>query len=392
MMGLSERKASEGGLAADTKTIEASVPGAVGVGGGGSGRREPHKAESEPKQAQPQGENKSKQPLQQSKNIDRLLFLDDRFEHFEDLDEGYEDMDYSMEKATAANPNDSSQNASRAVEAQWAYHEPMDADQAFSTLKMIKDLTLFNSPLSQAQIKAETQSLVTQTVQIGPVQSQGGATQSGSQGAMSAANSTFSNNTSLGRIQTSDAASLQSTKAATLNLSNQSTAAQIQGGIAAGGVTQPTQMKVPHKTIEQLIIHNSDTAVKPIVGNKEIERIHDPPLNTQHLQFTPWTSDEVIEKINTAEIESHLSDVYTSIASNTTINEKISTLQYFESIIVNSNVSNSLINSAFMALLKKMLEQIKSPMIKIRVCSVVGLLIRHSTIIDNELAEIDIAS
>jgi len=31
-------------------------------------------------------------------------------------------------------------------------------------------------------------------------------------------------------------------------------------------------------------------------------------------------------------------------------------------------------------------------MIKIRVCSVVGLLIRHSTMIDNELAEIDIAS
>ena len=31
-------------------------------------------------------------------------------------------------------------------------------------------------------------------------------------------------------------------------------------------------------------------------------------------------------------------------------------------------------------------------MVKIRVCSVVGLLIRHSTIIDNELAEIDIAS
>ena len=100
----------------------------------------------------------------------------------------------------------------------------------------------------------------------------------------------------------------------------------------------------------------------------------------------------MVNNINTSEIESHLSDVYTSIASNTTINEKISTLQYFESIIINSNVSNSLINSVFMALLKRMLEQIKSPMIKIRVCSVVGLLIRHSTMIDNELAEIDIAS
>jgi serine/threonine-protein kinase ULK4 len=87
-----------------------------------------------------------------------------------------------------------------------------------------------------------------------------------------------------------------------------------------------------------------------------------------------------------------LSEVYNSIANNTTINEKICALQYFESIIINSNVSNNLINSVFMALLKRMLEQIKSPMIKIRVCSVVGLLIRHSTMIDNELAEIDIVS
>ena len=44
------------------------------------------------------------------------------------MDEGYEDMDYSMEKANASNPNDSSQNAGRVGEAQWAYHEPMDAE------------------------------------------------------------------------------------------------------------------------------------------------------------------------------------------------------------------------------------------------------------------------
>lgn len=85
-------------------------------------------------------------------------------------------------------------------------------------------------------------------------------------------------------------------------------------------------MKVPHKTIEQLIIHNSDTAVKPIVGNKEIEKIVEQSYNQQHLKFVPWTSEQVLQNINTTEIESHLSDVYTSIASNTTINEKISTL------------------------------------------------------------------
>ena len=58
-------------------------------------------------------------------------------------------------------------------------------------------------------------------------------------------------------------------------------------------------MKVPHKSIEQLIIHNSDTAVKPIVGNKEIERIVESTYNVAHLKFVPWTSDEVIAKINT---------------------------------------------------------------------------------------------
>jgi len=85
-------------------------------------------------------------------------------------------------------------------------------------------------------------------------------------------------------------------------------------------------MKVPVKTIEQLIIHNSDTAVKPIVGNKEIERIPEQTYNKSHLQFTPWPSEEVVANINTCEIENHLSDVYNSIANNTTINEKISTL------------------------------------------------------------------
>jgi hypothetical protein len=65
-------------------------------------------------------------------------------------------------------------------------------------------------------------------------------------------------------------------------------------------ITSPTQMKVPIKTIEQLIIHNSDTAVKPIVGNTEIEVIPEQTYNKKHLQFVPWSSEEVIDNINTA--------------------------------------------------------------------------------------------
>ena len=82
-----------------------------------------------------------------------------------------------------------------------------------------------------------------------------------------------------------------------------------------------------------------------------------------------------------------MSDVYSALASKDSVNSQLNALNYFESIIINSNVSNRLINSAFMSLLVKMLKTIKTPCIKSRLCSVVGLLIRHSTVIENELAE-----
>lgn len=78
------------------------------------------------------------------------------------------------------------------------------------------------------------------------------------------------------------------------------------------------------------------------------------------------------------------------MASNNTLNEKVNAILYFESIIVNSTVANRLINSAFMSLLARMMKSIKSPMIRVRLCSVIGLLIRHSTVIENEFAESEI--
>ena len=149
--------------------------------------------------------------------------------------------------------------------------------------------------------------------------------------------------------------------------------------------------KVPHKPIEQLIIHNSDNQVKPIIGNKEIEKVQEVSFNPENLTFQPWEAERITAKIDSQEIETHLGDVYQALAaSNSTINEKLNALFYFESIIINSNVSNRLINSAFMNLLVKMLKSIKTPGIKSRLCSVVGLLIRHSTVIENELAESEI--
>lgn len=124
--------------------------------------------------------------------------------------------------------------------------------------------------------------------------------------------------------------------------------------------------------------------MKPIIGNKDIEKtqsecVYDPDL----LQFQPWSKEDIEAQIEQASIETHLSDVYNAMARAGTVNDKLNTLTYFESIILNSNVANRLINSAFMSLLMKLLKTVKSSYLKIRLCSIIGQLVRHSTVIGN---------
>lgn len=139
------------------------------------------------------------------------------------------------------------------------------------------------------------------------------------------------------------------------------------------------------------MIHNSDTAVKPIIGNKDIEKTGELVFNNQTLPFEPWNSEQVAAKIESPNIESHLHEVYNAMAASGTVNDKLNVLVYFESIILNSNVANRLINSAFMGLLLKLMKNVKSPHLKLRLCSIVGQLIRHSTVIGNEVAESGLA-
>jgi len=75
------------------------------------------------------------------------------------------------------------------------------------------------------------------------------------------------------------------------------------------------------------------------------------------------------------------------MAASGTVTEKLNVLLYFESIIMSSAVANKLINSAFMGLILKLIKTVKSPNLKIRLCSILGQLVRHSTVIGNEVAD-----
>ncbi|KRX08559.1 Protein kinase-like domain [Pseudocohnilembus persalinus] len=147
--------------------------------------------------------------------------------------------------------------------------------------------------------------------------------------------------------------------------------------------------KVKQVPLEQLFTHNSDNAVKPIIGNKEIEKLQDVAFNEKALPFKAFPPDEVINCVESPMIEEHFEKIYTSLIPANS--DKLSILNYFENIIQHSNVSNRLINSSlFLKLLLKLLKTSKIIAIKIRLASIIGLLIRHSTVIENEVSQVGI--
>ena len=94
--------------------------------------------------------------------------------------------------------------------------------------------------------------------------------------------------------------------------------------------------------------------------------------------------------IETEHIEQHLEKIYNCLQNPAL--DKLNILNYFETIIQCSNVANRLINSVFVNLLVKITKNCKQTMIKIRLCSIIGLLIRHATVIEPEVAGVGISN
>lgn len=138
--------------------------------------------------------------------------------------------------------------------------------------------------------------------------------------------------------------------------------------------------------IQELIFHTSDFTVKPIIGNKEMEKPTEIIFVPQNLGLTPWTSEEILANSQNSLLEEHFHAIYSALTSQSTSADKLNLLNYFESIIISSNVANKLINSALISVFIKLLKSTKSAPIKIRICSIIGQMIRHATLINPELS------
>ena len=65
----------------------------------------------------------------------------------------------------------------------------------------------------------------------------------------------------------------------------------------------------------------------------------------------------------------------------------MNTLGYFETLCMDTGAANMLSNSSLMLLFVRMMRTSKAPALRIRLASVIGLLVRHATYITDELAK-----
>lgn len=159
--------------------------------------------------------------------------------------------------------------------------------------------------------------------------------------------------------------------------------------------------------IENLLLHQSDKIIKPIIGNRLIEVLPPTNYNKNYLPFSPWKIEKIKDLIKTnnfKDIENYLYQVYEAMikfySSEGEENNLLNVLNYFETIIQDKEISNKIINTSFFSLFISMLKSsipnytksnnYISPSIQavnIRICTILAYLIRYSTMIENPLEE-----
>ena len=148
-----------------------------------------------------------------------------------------------------------------------------------------------------------------------------------------------------------------------------------------------------------IMMHASDKNIKPIIGNKIIEPDQKPiTYDEKMIPFKPiYKIDKIKELIvssdNTVELEKYLKQivlVFIDFEEKKKYDELLNLLNYFETIILSKEISNSIINTVFIQKFIEFLD-INNDQIRIRSCSIIASLIRYATSMNKSLDEYNLA-
>ena len=150
--------------------------------------------------------------------------------------------------------------------------------------------------------------------------------------------------------------------------------------------------------IQSIMFHTSDRIIKPIIGNKLIEP--SPPLtqfNPNLIDFPIYNIDTIINLISTEQMELFdvfLLTIYKHMEQYITQQQYdylLNILNYFETIILNREVANSIINTSFVKLFISFMD-VDNVDICIRACSIIANLIRYVTSMQHSLDQYNLTS
>lgn len=134
-------------------------------------------------------------------------------------------------------------------------------------------------------------------------------------------------------------------------------------------------------SISQVLWHPSDLSVRPVMPSRKADKLSEvPSLPFEAIQASDFVkmSKEKLDVLNNR--------IIAIINGNTSVGEKQNVVRYLEILSSNADAANILTNGPIMLLLIKMLRQCKASALRVQLASLIGLLIRHSTFIEDDLA------
>ncbi|XBJ04181.1 hypothetical protein VPH35_023164 [Triticum aestivum] len=128
--------------------------------------------------------------------------------------------------------------------------------------------------------------------------------------------------------------------------------------------------------------HPTDLAVKPVMPSKKGDKATE---TISVLPFEALTAADYI-KLPREQVNAFNSQIIQSLSGSFQVSEKQNIIRYLELLSMNSDAANIITNGPIMLLLIRMLRLSKTSVLRVQVASLMGLLVRYSTILDAELA------
>lgn len=132
----------------------------------------------------------------------------------------------------------------------------------------------------------------------------------------------------------------------------------------------------------QVMWHPSDLSVRPVMQSKKNDKVFEAGLV---LPFDALGATDFV-KLSPEQLESFVSRITNVLAGNSPVLEKQNTIKYLEFLSLNTEAANTVTNGPIMLVVVKMLRQAKASPLRVQLASLVGLLIRHATFINTDLA------